>query len=586
MKANLPRKLLAILYADVADYSRLTGEDEDTTHRAVTEYLDIFADFTQSHGGEVMHYAGDAVLARFDAVVNAVSAAVAIQIELNNRNQALPIDRKIQFRIGINLGDVIEDRGDIYGDGVNVAARLEGLAIPGGICISDAVRTAIGKKLKLKYEDIGEQRVKNITQPVRSYRIVMDWEDSTQSTRPGPALELPDKPSIVVLPFINMSGDSEQDYFSDGIVDGITTALSRIRTFFVIARTSAFIFKNQAVTFDKVREALGVHYFLEGGVQKAGNRVRINVQLIETSTGAHVWAEKYDGELSDIFELQDQIIEQVAGALHPSIRSAEIDRSRRKRPQDLGAYDYVMRALPFVWALDQADNQQALELLKEAINIDPEYPMALSLLAWCYGQQAVYNWSSNLEVTREETLRLARLAASLSSDDPFVLTVLGAAYTIVNDHKSARVLLERAVSLDQNSAWAWSRLGWSKNYCDRPTEAIEHFKTALRLSPYDPMNFNCYFGIGEAYVTKGDFSQAIENFERGLDEHPRAVWVYRNLVPCYMAAGRTADGQRGVQLLLQTYPELTAARVRDAMVFNEQKLNWIYDNLVLAGLPK
>ncbi len=285
MKAKLPRKLLAILYADIADYSRLTGEDEDTTHRTVSEYLDIVAASTQSHHGTVMHYAGDAVLAGFNAVVNAVSAAVAIQAELNGRNQTLPNDRKIQFRIGINLGDVIEDRGDIYGDGVNVAARLEGLAIPGGICISDAVRVAIGKKLDLEYEDIGEQRVKNITDPVRSYRIVMDWEDSTQSSSPGATLELPDKPSIVVLPFINMSGDPEQDYFSDGIVDGITTALSRIGTFFVIARTSAFIFKNKAVTFDKVREALGVHYFLEGGVQKAGNRVRINVQLIETSAG-------------------------------------------------------------------------------------------------------------------------------------------------------------------------------------------------------------------------------------------------------------------------------------------------------------
>ena len=584
MKANLPRKLLAILYADVADYSRLTGEDEDTTHRVVTEFLDIITAITQSHDGEVMHYAGDAVLARFDAVVNAVSAAVAIQNELNSRNQALPIDRKIQFRIGINLGDVIEDRGDIYGDGVNVAARLEGLANPGGICISDAVRSAIGKKLNLEYEDIGEQKVKNITEPVRSYRIVITGEGSVQSTKTRLAPELPDKPSIVVLPFVNMSGDSEQDYFSDGIVDGITTALSRIRTFFVIARSSAFVFKGQAVTFDKVREVLGVHYFLEGGVQKAGNRVRINVQLIETSTGAHVWAEKFDGELSDIFELQDKIIEQVAGALQPSIRSAEIARSRRKRPQDLGAYDYVMRALPFVWALDQAENQQALELLKEAINIDPEYPQALSLLAWCYGQQV--NWSSNLDETREEALRLAKLAASLNREDPFVLTVLGAAYTMVNDHKSARVLLERAVSLDPNSAWAWSRLGWSKNFSGSPDEAIEHFNTALRLSPYDPMNFNCYFGIGEAYSTKGDFNQAIENFERGLDEHPRAIWVYRNLVPCYMAAGRTEDGQRGVQLLLQTYPELTATRVRDAMVFNEQKLNWIYDNLVLAGLPK
>ncbi len=289
----LPRKLVAILYADVAGYSRLTGEDEDATHRTVTEYLDLIANSIESHHGEVMHYAGDAVLAKFDAVVNAISAAVAIQNELKVRNETVPDDSKIQFRIGVNTGDVIEDRGDIYGDGVNVAARLEGLSNPGGICVSDAVRSAIGRKLDLTYEDLGEQEVKNISEPVRTYKILMAWEKSPKPVDSmNPVLELPDKPSIVVLPFINLSSDPEQDYFADGIVDSITTALSRIKTFFVIARTSAFIFKDQAVTFEKVRNVLGVRYFLEGSVQKVENRVRIIVQLIETTAGAHVWSDK------------------------------------------------------------------------------------------------------------------------------------------------------------------------------------------------------------------------------------------------------------------------------------------------------
>ncbi len=434
---------------------------------------------------------------------------------------------------------------------------------------------------------MGEQQVKNIEEPVRAYRVLLDGADAkSETTLKKPALQLPDKPSIVVLPFSNMSGDPEQDYFADGIVEGITAALSRIKAFFVIARTSAFIFKDKAVTFEEVGDALGVRYFLEGSVQKAGDRVRITVQLIETTAGAHVWAEQYDGTLSDIFELQDKITEQVAGALHPNIRQGEIDRSRRKRPQDLGAYDFVMRAMPFVWSLDQNDNQEALRLLTEAIKIDPNYPLALSLAAWCHGQQAVYNWSTTFDATKAEALRLAKHAASLSSNDPLVLTVLGAAYTIINDHNSAGVLLERAVSIDPNSAWAWNRLGWARTYGEKPKEAIEHFETALRLSPYDPMNFNCYIGIGSAYAVARDIDNAILNCERGLKEHPQAIWVYRVLVPAYMEAGRTEDAQAGVRLLLQTYPELTAAKVREAMVFAEAHKNWMCENLIKAGLPE
>jgi len=583
----LPRKLVAILYADVAGYSRLTEEDEDATHLILTEYLDFISSSIESHNGKVMHYAGDAVLAKFDAVVNAMSAAISIQNELRDRNSEVHDDGKIQFRIGINTGDVIEDRGDIYGDGVNIAARLEALAIPGGICISDAVRSAIGKKLDLSYEDLGEQEVKNISEPVRSYKVLMAWEEpSIPSDTKTVTLELPDKPSIAVLPFDNLSNDPEQDYFADGIVENITTALSRIKTFFVIARTSAFIFKDRAVTFEKVRDELGVRYFLEGSVQKVGNQVRINVQFIETNSGAHVWADNYDGTLSDIFDLQDKIIEQVAGAMHPNILQAEIDRSRQKPPQDLGAYDYIMRSMSFVWALNQIDNQEAIRLLKLALELDPDYPLALSLMAWCYGQQVIYNWSSIPEETKSETLQLAKHAATLNGDDPLVLTVLGAAYSIINDHNSAKVFLERAVSLDPNSAWAWSRLGWSKCYSGLPEEAIDHFKIALRLSPYDPMNFNCYMGIGTAHKMQFDIDNSILYFERGLNENAEAIWAYRQLVPAYMEVGREEDAKNGIRLLLQAYPNLTAAKVREAMVLPDAEMNWICTNLVKAGLPE
>ena len=252
----------------------------------------------------------------------------------------------------------------------------------------------------------------------------------------------------------------------------------------------------------------------------------------------------------------------------------------------MGAYDFVMRALPYVWSLDQADNREALGLLTEAIDIDPNYPIALSLAAWCHGQQAVYNWSTTLDETKSEAMKLAKRAASLSGDDPLVLTVLGAAYTIINDHDSAETLLERAVSLDPNSAWAWSRLGWAKVYGEKPKQAIEHFEAALRLSPYDPMNFNCYVGMGCAYLVARDFGNSIRNFEHGLKEHPQAIWVYRILVPAYVEAGRSEDARAGVELLLQTYPDLTAAKVKKAMVFTDTELDWLCERLIKAGLPE
>ena len=299
---RLPRKLAAILYADVAEYSRLTGEDEDATHRRLSEYLDLISSTVDEHHGRVMHYAGDAVLAMFEAVIDALSGAVAIQNELQLRNQELPDDRKVQFRIGVNLGDVIEDREDIYGDGVNVAARLESLADPGGVCISESVRTTVGKRIDLNFEFMGEQEVKNIAEPVRAYRLVPHEADTNHATRSSSRKpELPDKPSIAVLPFTNMSGDPEQEYFSDGITEDIITELSRFPALFVIARHSSFVFKGQTIDLKEVGGRLGVRYLVEGSVRKAGDRVRITAQLIDATTGDHIWAERYDRGIEDIF---------------------------------------------------------------------------------------------------------------------------------------------------------------------------------------------------------------------------------------------------------------------------------------------
>ncbi|HVN01899.1 MAG TPA: TIR domain-containing protein [Caulobacteraceae bacterium] len=401
--------------------------------------------------------------------------------------------------------------------------------------------------------------------------------------RPQPAL--PDKPSIAVLPFSNLSGDASREFLADGIVEAITAALSRIRSFFVVARASAFAYKGRAANVREIGRQLGVAYVLEGSVQTAGERIRISVQLVETDGGANVWTGRHDGTLDDIFDLQDRITEQVAGALQPSIRIAEIEKSRRKRPQDLGAYDYAMRAMPHVWALERDESARALELLDKALEIDPDYPLALSLAGWCHAQRSVYTWAADIEESQELALTLAERAAQLSGDDPLILAVLGAVHTFVHNLGTARVLLERAVAIDPNAAWAWSRLGWIDAYSDRPKEAIEKFERALRLSPLDPMNFNNYVGIGSAHEIQEDYDQAVAFYQRGLAEHPHARWLYRHLASAFVGAGRMDEAREAYAQMLRTYPDLTASKFRRAMVFQPASLDRMVDNLRKLGLP-
>ena len=315
-----------------------------------------------------------------------------------------------------------------------------------------------------------------------------------------------------MLPFDNISAEAGQDYLADGIVEAITAALSRIRSFFVIARNSAFTYKGRSVNVRDIGKELGVAYVIEGSVQKGGNRLRITVQLVETENGAHVWSARYDGTVDDIFDLQDSITEQLAGAIQPSIRIAEIERSRRKRPQDLGSYDYTMRAMPHVWALEKEEAAKALDLLEKALAVDRNYPLALSLAGWCHAQRSVYNWVEDIATSQAQARALGERAAELGGDDPIVLAVLGAIHTFVRNFGTARVLLERALALDPNAAWAWSRLGWVENYSDRPVDAIGHFERALRLSPLDPMNFNNQVGLASAYQLLEDFDKSVSSF--------------------------------------------------------------------------
>jgi len=324
---------------------------------------------------------------------------------------------------------------------------------------------------------------------------------------------------------------------------------------------------------------------LEGSVQKAGARIRINVQLIETEGGANVWTGRHDGTLDDIFDLQDRITEQVAGALQPSIRIAEIERSRRKRPQDLGAYDYAMRAMPHVWALEAEESARALDLLDKALEIDPDYPLALSLAAWCHAQRLVYTWARDTEESKALALKLAERGAELSGDDPLILAVLGAVHTSLHNLGTARILLERAVAIDPNAAWAWSRLAWTDVYSDRPFEAIEKFERALRLSPLDPMNFNIWVGIGSAHEVQGDLEQAITFYQRALSARPHADWLYRHLASALAGVGRMDEARAAYAQMLRAYPDMTATKFREAMVFSPDVRDRMVENLKRLGLP-
>jgi adenylate cyclase len=586
---RVERRLAAVLAADVAGYSRLMGRDEERTLAQLKTFRKtLFDPGITTHRGRIVKTTGDGMLVEFASAVDAARYAVEVQREMALQNADVPPELRIEFRIGIHVGDIIIDDNDIFGDGVNIAARLEGIAEPGGVCISDDAHRQVRGKIDIAFDDIGEQTLKNIAEPMRAWHIRLAGEGAPAISSPQlkvQDLALPDKPSIVVLPFDNMSSEPGQDYLADGIVEAITAALSCIRSFFVIARSSAFTYKGRATNARDVGKELGVAYLLEGSVQKAGNRLRIIVQLIETEGGAHVWSSRFDGAIDDFFDLEDRITEQVAGALQPSIRIAEIERSRRKRPQDLGSYDFTMRAMPHVWALEKEESAKALELLEKALAIDPEYPLALSLAGWCHAQRSVYNWADDIAGSQVMARSLAERAAEMSGDDPVILAVLGAVHTFVRNHGTARVLLERAVTLDPNAAWAWSRLGWLENYADRSRKAIANFERALRLSPIDPMNFNNYVGIGSAHEVAQEYAEAAAFYRRALEERPNARWIYRNLASVLSGAGCVDEAKQAFAEMLLSYPDLTVTKFKQAMVFSPAVLDRMGENLRKLGLP-
>jgi TolB-like protein/class 3 adenylate cyclase len=527
-EGRVERRLAAILAVDVAGYSRLMGADEEGTLAALRAVRRELGDpKIAEHRGRIVKTTGDGLLAEFASVVDAVRCAVEVQREMIARNAAAPAARRIEFRMGINVGDIIIEDGDIFGDGVNIAARLEALAEPGGICLSAAAHEQVRDRLDIAFDDLGEQQVKNITRPVRTYGVALG-ASSRAALPAGAPLPLPDKPSLVVLPFQNMSGDPEQEYFADGMVEEITTAIARLPWLFVIARNSAFTYKGRPVDVKQVAQELGVRYVLEGSVRKAGNRVRITGQLIDTATGAHIWANRFDGTFDDIFELQDQVASSVAGAIEPKLRQSEIERARRKPTANLTAYDLYLHALAQSYRYTEEGAAEAVVLARQALAIDPSYAPAAALVGWCRYQQRVQGWGALSDEDVVEACRLARQAIEAERDDAD--TIWQAAWTLfllAGEAAMAAAALDRALALNPNAAHAWLARGHIHASRNQPEAAIEAIERARRLSPFDPYSFLCAVNIAAAHFAARCFEQAIEWADRALHDQPRMVSAIR-----------------------------------------------------------
>jgi adenylate cyclase len=514
------RRLAAILAADVAGYSRLMGADEEgTLERFKALRRELLDPKIAEHHGRLVKTTGDGLLVEFASVVDAVRCAVAVQQRMAERNTEVREAQRIEFRIGINLGDVIIDDGDIYGDGVNIAARLEALAEPGGICVSRVVHDQVRDKLDISFEEMGEQQVKNIARPVHVWRIRLGAKLTVSASAPLP---LPDKPSIAVLPFQNLSGDPEQEYFADGMVEEITTALSRIRWLFVIARNSSFTYKGKAVDVKQVARELGVRYVLEGSVRKGGNRVRITGQLIDTSTGAHIWADRFDGALDNIFDLQDLVASNVAGAIEPKLRQSEIERATRKPTESLDAWDLYLRALALRYKYTEESIREAIVMLRQALAIDPSFAPAAAMIGSCRMHQRAHRLAPVRDAEIAEAVRLAKGAIDAGKDDPDALWMAGWTLSHLGGEPAMGAnVIDRALTLNPNCTHAWMARGLVYIFQNRPDRAIEALERAIRLSPLDPWGSRAFTSLmALAHFAAGRYEQAIQWADRSLAAQP------------------------------------------------------------------
>ena len=590
---NLQRRLTAILAADVAGYSRLMGADEEGTLAQLKTLRKTLVDPTiAAYRGRIVKTTGDGMLVEFASAVDAARGAAEVQRAMATQNINVPQDKRIEFRIGIHVGDIIIDDNDIFGDGVNIAARLEGIAEPGGICVSDDAQRQIRGKTELAFDDMGPQSLKNIAEPMRAWRLQID--KNSPSTLPKRAAAetarppaLPDKPSIAVLPFQNMSGDPEQEYFADGMVEEIITALSRFKSLFVIARNSSFTYKGKAVDIKQVGRELGVRYAVEGSVRKAVGTVRITGQLIDATTGAHLWADRFEGKLDDVFALQDKITEGVVSAITPTVYKAEIDMAARRRPTNLSAYDLCLRASPHFYSMTREGLAEALQLTHRALELDPRYGFAAYLAGSCHIFMISQGWARDLNREIGEGTRLLSLALSIDENDPDVLATVGCTTSfLTEDFATAAEMVDRAVALNPNSALAWNLRGHAYLFGGQAAEALRSFERTIRLSPLDPMLYMTLAGMGIAFIELRRFDEAVAVARRAARQNQTYATTYRCLASALAHLGREAEVRNVVSRLLELEPKFRISEwvKRGAQWHRYNKL--MIEGIRKAGLPE
>jgi adenylate cyclase len=561
------RKIAAIICADVVGYSRLASADEDRILARLRALRSDLIDPTIAvHHGRVVKRTGDGLLIEFRSVVDAVRCAVEVQNAMIERNTGVPPERRIEFRVGVHLGDVVEEAdGDLMGDGVNIAARLEGIAAPGAICLSEDAYRQVRGRLDLAVTDLGPTQLKNIAEPVRAYSLQVGLPAQAKTTAaeaPRAALALPDKPSIAVLPFQNMSDDPSQEYFADGMVEDIITGLSRIKWLFVIARNSSFVYKGKAVDIRQVGRELGVRYVLEGGVRKAGNRLRITGQLIEAETGAHIWADRYDGALEDVFDLQDKITTAIVGILEPNIQRAEVERARRKRPDNLDAYDLFLRALPHFASVMPEDAKIGMAFLERALALDPHYAPAHAYMAWGLEMRVTRGMAGKTDLA--EAVRHARAALTHGGDDAATLAAASNILMILGrDADAALAGSARALSVNGSCATALYTGAQIQAYIGDAAKAEDYARQALRLSPRDPFNFVAYIALAYVRLRERRYDEAAAFYASGVQANPRFSLLHFFQCFALALAGRDDEARAAAQRLLELEPNFAFGPLTD-----------------------
>jgi adenylate cyclase len=584
------RRLITILAADVVGYSRLMAADESMTLAQLkTHRRELIEPKTDEHHGRVVKLMGDGTLMEFGSVVDAVNFAIDIQKAMAKRNADVPDAIRIVYRFGINIGDIIVEGDDIYGDGVNVAARLEQLAEPGGICIARNVFNQVKNKVEITFQDMGEQELKNIPDPVMAYRIVMSEKDvGPAAVDAAEPLALPDKPSIAVLPFDNMSGDAEQEYFADGIAEDVITALSRFRSLFVIARNSSFTYKGRAIDITEVARDLGVRYVVEGSVRKAGNRVRITAQLIDAFSGNHLWADRFDGSLDDVFDLQDQITEQIVVAIEPEIGVRERERAGRKPPESLDAWELLQRGLSHFYRAKKTDRIEAIRLFREAIALDPKFAAAHAHLAWALSSSVRLGYFEDTAKAVTSARAAAERAASLDPNEPVARYVLGRVHIFAGEPEMAIDEMQSAISINANFGWGYYGLCFAYHYgAGQAEQALPHFDAALQLSPRDPSRWSILSFKGSVLRDLGRHDEAIAYCRQSCQIPDAPFAPYMHLAAALAEAGQISEARVAVERATQLQSALSISFIRSNYVgAHETYLNGLLDSLRKAGVPE